>query len=335
MIQENLSTYAIEEPYFSNKTVPASEKIDLGIKESVNETESVFQRKLVLVRSWNKLILNLSVQNFGDSLDNVVLQVTTDGVQVQAIFNTLEQVGLIKAIAHQFEIPQLLIVHLNYAGQKELQLEIRLLLDHTVTWRSPKVDFSINKAEVIGLNSSQLNKNEELILFAAHHQYQIQPTDFLMLEKKLLVQSYFFASFPPDKQLDCTITVVSHDVELNYVSVDNKNFYSSKSRELSYNWTFDYLLATEFFSLKVLISPDYDNLNGITQIRISLNASGILTPKTNLSFDEFLGSHPIPGWLMFPILLIFLFGIPYVMAYQEQVANQDENILDSKKQTQL
>ncbi|MFX0181889.1 MAG: hypothetical protein ACFE95_02305 [Candidatus Hodarchaeota archaeon] len=333
--QENLSTHAVDEPYLSIKFASTLEKVDLGINENVNETESVFQRKFVLLRPWDNLILNLSVQNFGDSLDNVLLEVTTDGVQVQSIFKTLEQVGFTKSIAYQFEIPQLLIVNLNHTGQKEHQLEIRLLLDHTVTWRSPKVDFSINTAEIIGLNSSQLIDNEELILFAPHHQYQIQPADFSMLEKKLLVQSYFFASFPPDKQLDCKITVVSHDVELNYISVDGEVFHISKSREFSFNRTFDYLPATDFFSLKILISPNYNRLSGITQIRISLNISGFLAPNTNFSFNEFLDSHPIPGWIMFPLLLITLFGIPYALAYQEHVANQDENIFDSKKQTQL
>ncbi|MFX0050557.1 MAG: hypothetical protein ACFE8U_04625 [Candidatus Hermodarchaeota archaeon] len=335
VIQENFSACAIEKQYMSTKTLPVLEKTDLGINEVVNETESVFQRNLFLSRSWNKLILNLSVQNFGDSLDKVVLQITTDGVQVQAIFNTLEQVGLIKAIAYQFEIPQSLIVHLNFTGQKELQLEIRLLLDHIVSWRSPKVNFKINKAELIGLNSSHINDNEELILLAANHQYQIQPADFSMLEKKLLAQSYFFASFPEDKQLDCTITVVSQGAELNYVSVDEEIFYSNKSQEIRFNWAFDYLPVNQFFLLNIIISPDYDNLNGITEIRISLNISGTLIQKANLSFEEFLGSHPIPGWLMHFILLIILFGIPYIKVYQEQVANQDERILDSKKQTKL
>ncbi|MFX0205944.1 MAG: hypothetical protein ACFFDT_08145 [Candidatus Hodarchaeota archaeon] len=335
VIQETFSTNAITEQSISAKTIPAIEKVDLGIKEIVNETESVFQRKLELSKSWNKLILNLSVQNFGDSLDNVVLQVTADDIQSQAIFNSQEQVGLFKAIAHQFEIPQSLILHLNSTGQKELQLEIRLLLDHIVTWRSPKVVFIINKAEIIGLNSSKLNENEEFILLAANHQYQIQPADFSMLEKKLLLQSYFFASFPEDKQLDCTITIASRGVKLNYVSVADKIFYSSRSREICFNWTFDYLPVSQLFVLKVIISPDYTHLNEITQIWISINISGILTPKTDLAFNEFLGSHPIPGWLMLLILLIALFGIPYLKAYQEHVANQDEDILDSKKQTKL
>ncbi|MFX0170605.1 MAG: hypothetical protein ACFE9L_01665 [Candidatus Hodarchaeota archaeon] len=335
VIQENFSANAIEEQYMLNATLPALEKIDLGINEVVNETESVFQRNLALSRSWNKLILNLSVQNLGDSLDKVILQVITNDVQVQATFNTLEQAGLIQAIAYQFEVPQSLIVNLNFTGQKELQIDIRLLLDYIVTWRSPKVDFRINKAEIIGLNSSNLNDNEELILLAANHWYHIQPVDFSMLEKKLFVQSYFFASFPDDYQLDCTITVASQGVELNYVSIDEKSFYSTKSQEIRFNWTFDNLPGTEFFLLNIIVSPVYDNLIGITQTKIFLNISGTLFEKANLSFKEFLGSHPIPGWLMHLILLITLFGIPYIKVYQEQVANQDEGILDSKKQTKL
>ena len=87
--------------------------------------------------------------------------------------------------------------------------------------------------------------------------------------------------------------------------------------------------------LKILVAPDYEGLSGLTNISLSFTASGRLESVPISSFDDVLGSHPVPGWLMFPILLVSLFGVPYYLVYQEHLTSRDNNILDPKKQTKL
>ncbi|MHA2328363.1 MAG: hypothetical protein ACXACR_07570, partial [Candidatus Hodarchaeales archaeon] len=119
------------------------EKIDLNLVESINTIEFTAQRTFTLMNSWDLVLLNLSVKNYGEALDNVIILVWTNGAPSQAIFNTIEQVGLVKAYAYQFEVLQSLIVPLNISKETDIKIELRILLDHTINWRTPNIDFRI------------------------------------------------------------------------------------------------------------------------------------------------------------------------------------------------
>ncbi len=329
----SVSKAATQAPF---TTTYDSETFNLGLTEVVTEVESTFQRNIILSQVWDQLILNISVQNLGDPLASVFFQVKTNGAPIQSTFNTLEQVGLVKAFSYQFEISQVLVLALNYTKQTEIHLEILVILDHSVTWRDPNVNFLIQSAELIGLNLLQPFEREILPVLAANHQYQIQPAKFSILEKNLLASTHLYAEIPSGMQLDCTASVTLQGTGINFVTLDEQTLYSdNRNHSINFKFTITEISEEHGLQLTVLIAPDYEGLSGLTRISLSISVSGVLEPFIASSFKDVLGSHPIPGWLMFPIILISLFGVPYYLVYQEHLVDRDENILDPKKQTKL
>ena len=85
----------------------------------------------------------------------------------------------------------------------------------------------------------------------------------------------------------------------------------------------------------MIISPDYDSFYVPTRVVVEVTAVGVLQSHSSAPFVNILEVHPIPVIIMFPILIISLFGVPYYLVYQEQSSDPDNNILDPQKQTKL
>lgn len=312
------------------------EKCDLGLPEVLTDVEYSFKRNIVLSKTWDQLVLNMTIQNFGDPLDNVFLKVNVNGVPTQATFSTLEQVNLAKAFCYQFEVPQTLMLILNHTKQTEIELEILVLLDHAVAWRNLHVNCSIIKAELIGLNLVQPFERDEIPIFPVNHLYQIQPAKFSFLKKNLLASVILFVQIPPEMRLDCIISATLEGVGIDHLKVDDQTFYPSRSiRSIDFNVSLTEISEDQGLPLKILVAPDYEGLSGLTNISLSLDVSGELESIPDSSINDVLGLHPVPGWLMIPILIVSLFGVPYYLVYQEHLTDRDNNILDPKKQTKL
>jgi len=336
LLTSGLYTVSIANPQNPILSITVSETFDLRITRVVSEVETTFKRNLVLSRVWDRLVLNMSVQNFGDDLENVFLKIYTNGAPIQATFSTSEEVGLVQAFSYQFEIPQTLILTLNNTKQTELQLEILLLLDHRVSLRDPYVNFHIQKAELIAFELPQPLTREFLPVFNANHQYQIQPTRYSFLRKNLFITPVIYVQVPSGMELICTVLITLQGTGINYLTVDDQTIdVSEKSHSISFNSTMSKLYEDQDLSLTVSVAPDYEGLSKLTRVILSISVIGVLESRSTSPFVDVLGSHPIPGVLMFPILVISLFGIPYYFVYQEHLVDRDEDILDPKKQTKL
>ncbi len=312
------------------------EKFDLGLTGVITEVESSFKRNMVLSKTWDHLVLNMTIQNFGDPLDNVFLKVNVNGVPTQATFSTLEQKNLAKAFYYQFEVPQTLVMILNHTKQTEVELEILVILDHAVALRNLYVNLSINCAELIGLNLVEPYERGNLPIFPVNHLYQIQPAKFSFLKKNLLASIILFVQIPSEMRLDCTISATLEGVGIDYLKVDDQTFYPNRStRSIDFNYSISEISNDQGLPLTILVAPDYEGLSGLTNISLSLAVSGELESIPESSVNDVLGSHPIPGWLMIPVLIVGLFGVPYYLVYQEHITSRDNNILDPKKHTKL
>lgn len=312
------------------------EKFDLGITEVMTEEEISFHRNIVMSQTWDQLLLNMSVQNFGDILENVYLQVKINNNFIQGTFSNLEEVGLVKAFSYQFEIPQTLLLVLNYTKQIEIKMEILVILDFGLMWHDPYVNFSIYGTELIGINLIQPYETEILPLFNVHHQYQIQPAKFSILEKDLLASPILFVRIPSEMQLDCMFLVTLEGIGIHYVTINDCSFYTNKaSQTTNFNLSIIETTETQGLSMKVIVTPDYEEVTEVTYVSLSIYAFGVLNSTPVSPFDDALGSHPISSWLMFPILLVCLIGLPYYFVYQEHLVDKDKNILDLKTKTKI
>jgi len=75
LLTSGLCTVSIANPQNPILSITVSETFDLRITRVVSEVETTFKRNLVLSRVWDRLVLNMSVQNFGDDLENVFLKI--------------------------------------------------------------------------------------------------------------------------------------------------------------------------------------------------------------------------------------------------------------------
>jgi hypothetical protein len=277
----------------------------------------------------------MTVQNRGDHLENVFLKVIASGAPVQATFSAFEEVGLVQAFAYQFEISQTLLTTLNYTGQTQVQLDIILVLDFGVTLGTPMVDFTIQGAQLIALNLAQPLERQSLPLLQAN-KYQIRPVKYSFLKKNLILSPVLYIQIPEEMQLHCTISVLLHGTKINCLTIDDQTFYPSENDfKIDFNITKTTSTNNQDLFLRMIISPDYEGLEVPTTIIVEVTAVGVLQSRSSAPFVNVLGVHPIPVLIMFPILIISLFGVPYYLVYQEHLSDRDNDILDPQKQTKL
>ncbi|MFX1535908.1 MAG: hypothetical protein ACFFDI_16960 [Promethearchaeota archaeon] len=119
------------------------------------------------------------------------------------------------------------------------------------------------------------------------------------------------------------------------MTINGETFYPDENGfMINFNITKTSSLVGQDLFLTMIISPDYEGLNGQTRLVIETSVVGMLKPLSK-PFVNVLGAHPIPAIIMFPVLLASLFGIPDYFVYQEHVSDRDKNILDPQKQTKL
>lgn len=312
-----------------------SEIHDLRISQVLTEVEMAFERTIILSQSWDRLVLNMTVQNRGDHLENVFLKIIANGAPVQTTFSAFEEVGLVQAFSYQFELPQMLLVTLNYSKQTQVQLDIIIILDFGVTLGAPVVDFVIQGAQLIALNLAQPLENQPLPLLQAN-KYRIQPVKYSFLKKNLILSPVLYVQIPEEMQLFCTVSVILHGTKINYLTVNDQTIYPSENNfMITFNLTETTPSVGQDLFLTMIISPNYEDLEVPTQVIVEVAAVGVLQSRPSAPFVNVLGSHPIPVFIMFPILIISLFGVPYYLVYQEHVSNRDSDILDPQKQTKL
>ncbi len=310
------------------------DNIDLEISKIITESETTFFKSIFLERYWDNIVLNMTIQNFGDPLDGVVLRVSINDHIYQHAFNTWEQVGLIKAISYQFELQKNLILPLNISIKDLINIEILVILDHTVSVRKPNINFSVDQAEILTFDDPLPYEKMILPLFGAKQQYIIQPAELIFLEKKILAKTFLFSKIPHEMKLDTTISIELTGVGFDTVQINGDSFYPNSKSILIFNLTikdkFD-----DFISLNFIVYPDYYQIHELTEINMLISISGKLKESPRSESKTELGPNPIPWWLMYPLILIGLFAFPYYSVYQEHLMKRDEEFIDLKRNIKL
>jgi hypothetical protein len=310
------------------------ENIDLEFSRIITESEISFDRSIFFETIWDNLVLNMTVQNFGDPLDGVVLKVSTDNHICQHTFSTLEQVGLVKVISYQFELQKNLILPLNISDEGLINIRILIILDHTASVQKPDINFSIHQTEIIAFDNPQPVENMTLPLFGANQRYIIQPAKLLFLEKKLLAHTYLFSNIPLDMQLETTIKMQLNGVGVDQIQIDGDSFYSSSNSVFIFNLTITERF-NDFISLNFIVYPNYYQVHELTEINMLISISGKLNENSGSRSRTELGINPIPWWLMYPLILIGLFAFPYYNVYKEHLMTRDEEFIDTKRNIKL
>lgn len=310
------------------------EVLDLGLSDVITQSETTYNRTILLEKDWDQIVLNMTIQNFGDPLDGVFLQVNMENYSSHRTFSKLEQVGFVKAVSYQFGLQQNLVLPVDYSGEGFIKIQILVILDHTASVQIPIISFSINQTEILVFDNPQPYEDVLLPLFGGNQQYKIQPASIIFLEKKLVVHTYLFSKIPFDKQLDATVTIRLDGVGFDKVQINGESFDSKGNNFLMFNLSLTESSA-QFYSLDFIIYPSYTQLSDSTIVSLFISISGKLNELTGSNSRNKLDPNPIPWWLMYPLILIGLFAFPYYNVYQEHLMARDEEFLDPKRNIKL
>ncbi|MHA1975103.1 MAG: hypothetical protein ACTSW1_19110 [Candidatus Hodarchaeales archaeon] len=297
---------------------------NLGIGETTSEIESNYTRFVALRDIRDYSIINFSVLNEGEPISSVTLQVKIANDLVVKTFRTTEKTALVETLSYQFELPQNLYIALNTLPSKDLSIEISVIIDPVIDWRESDISLKIEKVELVCFDTFELQEEDfnELLLLPEKQIFHLTPSKYTFLRKKIVIEGMTFVALPDDQVLECSVELKTDKIPILSVSVEDKTYYFNGENEIIINFT---TTLTENF-LSLVIEPDYESLISESNIEIRLAIQGRLIKGDSLVLLK--SKHPIPEWIMLPILVSILFGLPYYYAYQDMLTEKDKEILD-------
>ena len=306
------------------------DRINLFFSQLINTSEFYFERVISLTKNWEILILNLSIQNLGEALDNIFVSIDCNGITTDFVFNSQIRTGFKNSLAYQFEQSQSLIVPFNYSYQEHLYLTISIFLDSIISWREPKYSFTVNSAVIHCLNPVQPKEKTSLSVFSAKHQYQIQPSKVSFLDKKILTQCFIPIRIPDNHKLSTNIRIQISGAQFDFISINTNPNTAVKGYNALLNTTVPKeSVIRNIWELNLFITPLFNVRDEITLIVIDVEVQGIVEEIYRTKEMSSIGSHPIPGFIMIPVLVLVLFGIPYFYVYKEELKEKKDHIIDS------
>ncbi len=306
---------------------------DLHFQYSMKNSELTVNRLIVLSESWDKLFLNMSIQNFGEAIDSIFISVKINEVITECTFSSYKRVGLKNCLMYQFAQPQILIIPLNFTYQEVLSISISIYLDALISWREVEYNFTIYSANLQGHNLLQPFTEQPLHILSNNFHYILQSSPSSLFGQRLFVRGFVPVDIPPKFLLSTQLEVQITGADLEHISLgtgSNINYeinerFTRINSSVSSNDLTDHL-----WSLKLYIIPIMNNPNDYSSITISLKARGVLIADHFSDADLGLISHPIPGIIMIPILIFFLFGVPYYHVYQEELTEKVDRLLETE-----
>ncbi len=328
-----ISTGLVSETQSTNEN--SSQVIDLFFSREMHEAETHYQRLVILTSdNWDILMLKMLVQNFGESLDNVLISVRSNEEIIERTFHTYEQSGLRNSLAHQFEQVQELVVPLNFTNREQISLSLTVMLDSLISWREPNYNFSIFSTSLHCVNLVQPEEQiQRLPVISSSHTYVVQPSQISLFSKKILSRCFIPISIPDGMELNSILNITMLGASFDFLTLGFGANLANGRNEAQINTTITSKGINEhIWELQLYTLPSFSSNDEFVSIRIFVEAQGILKPLNIDKNEEFFTTHPIPGIIMIPLLIFILFGIPYYYVYQEELTDKNDQIIEYDKE---
>ncbi|MHA1945801.1 MAG: hypothetical protein ACXAC6_07790 [Candidatus Hodarchaeales archaeon] len=298
--------------------------IDLYLSNRISVPVTTYQRLVILSSdSWDLLLLKILVQNYGESLDSVLVSVMCNGILTEKKFNSYEQSGSNLNLVHQFEQVQELTIPLNISKEKNISLTTSITLDPAISWRESIYNFSINSASLHSLNLIQPRDFQPLPVFSPSHTFIVQPNKLSFFNKKILTKCLIPVSIPERMELNALVNVKITGASFDHLSLDSEIKEVRGKNNVNINTTVDKeKLSGNIWSLLVYITPLLSSNNDPISLTISVDIHGKLKPHFDYYSENFLSMHPVPIPVMIIILIIVLYVVPYYFVYQEKMVDK-------------
>ena len=162
-------------------------------------------------------------------------------------------------------------------------------------------------------------------------QYALQSSQISYFGKRLLLKSFIPVDIPDNMYLSSILEITILGAQIDYLTIDGENTHAMDGNLVRINATVNTNdLRDQIWYINLYIIPFIDTHDDYSIITLSLRAHGILKAINLLTKDLDLTKHPIPGFIVTPVLIFLLFGIPYYCVYQEELTEKDDRIIDSE-----
>ncbi|MHA2100701.1 MAG: hypothetical protein ACW99A_18685 [Candidatus Kariarchaeaceae archaeon] len=313
------STALVFEPHTENGH--SGQVIDLYLSNRISVPEVTYQRLVILsYDTWDHLLLQIIVQNYGESLDSVFVSIMCNGILTEKEFNTYEQLGSNLYLSHQFEQVQELIIPLNISREKNISLTFTVSLDPVFSLRDPTYNFSIYSASLHSVNLIQPRDVQPLPIFSPSHSFIVQPKKLSLFNKKILVKCLIPVLIPDGMELNALVNVKMTGASFDHFSLDSEIKEVRGKNNVNINTTINKEnLNGDIWFLLVSVTPLLSSNNDPIPLTISVDIYGKLKPHFDYYRENFLSTHPIPIPVMIILFIILLYVIPYYFVYQEEM----------------
>ncbi len=318
---------------FSQQREEVDRSYNLNIAYMMNNPEITFTRLVVLSKQWDKLFLNLSVQNYGEAIDFIQTSSKINDLSTDHSFSSKERDGLKNCLVYQFDRPQTLIIPLNYTYQETLSISISIYLDALISWREVEYNFKIFSASLYAINLVQPLTEQPLLITSKNFHFILQSSQISYFGERLLLRSYLPVQIPDNQLLTTNLELEIIGGKFDYLSLTTgqSSKYLIEDNIAVINTTINQDdLKDHVWYIDIHIIPIIDSHDGYSDITFTLQVHGVLKEKLISNNNLDLIDHPIPGIIMTPLLIFVLFGIPYYYVYQEELTEKDDQILESE-----
>ncbi|MFW9779246.1 MAG: hypothetical protein ACFFE8_10365 [Candidatus Heimdallarchaeota archaeon] len=319
-----------------------SEIVDLGWSVQITEGHYKFYTTVSFSEVWERVLLNITLQNIGDELDQILVTVNLNGDISEGVFKQYEEIRDsigVRALAYQFELPQSLLLPLNHTPQTYYELEIVLNFDGGFSWNNPGINVRILEAAILGFQPSSATEWKVLPILGAERNFQIQPNvlKYQWSRTKLLGTGLLTVLIedPASQMLETQVNLSVEGIGIDSVTIEGQTTHFDGNHQIGIAQNLVFNRQVPIYSIAIMISPEIIETTEPILVRMSIQISGQVGPRSDIFPFMELPPHPIPAPLMWLVLIIGLFGIPYWYVFQENLADTPEALLEIRTEKKV
>ncbi|MHA2175006.1 MAG: hypothetical protein ACXABI_09270 [Candidatus Hodarchaeales archaeon] len=321
---------AITIAYFDElkSRLSTTESIDLFIRQNIGLTDSHFQRIIPLSKEWDILLLNLTIQNHGEILDNVFISTSINGIISESLFETYDRTQPMKRLAYQFEQRQSLVSPLNYSFEEIQTVNLSISLEPQISSRRHLLNFSILAAVIHCIEFDTFENSLHVQHFPIIYTFFVRTANTPFISSNILISFLIPIEIPPNREFVAMIKLKMSGAKFEVISLNNDKNYIFNETEGEIRTVVKHnMIRNKIWNLKISINPSFVSNEDYKLILISSEIHGVFQDATSTRRSE-LQDRPIPISIMLPILVIFLFCVPYYYVFKEETEKKVQKVID-------
>ena len=311
---------------------PTIEKMDLEISRNITVTnrftDFTMQKMLYQLTSGNQEVFAaFMIRNTGQELKKLTITVTIDNYEWEQVFRNVEN---LLDISYDFSLNNELVIPL-----KELDIipeisnfKISFALEYYLSVTEISASFQLFSTKLVQVSGIPRSN-----VFCIPNKFLLRLSTFesLQYRNRFILNTYILTNIPPQNTLYLTLHLAT---TLQFESLSLLGAAMTSTNEQIKNFNKVEMLLDKNLT-KIGLHLKMMEVSKVTEGDVTLGIESIFLSSDHSHYGKGvfreinLPDHPIPGELMFILLVLVLFGVPLYLVYkhQEEEAKKRLNIL--------